>query len=137
MPNIFCLQMRARVISLTINRWRYATSTLSMDTTNLPILVRSIPSSRPSVLIDSRRRMPLGLSSRTTSQTHHRRSCFVFGRRVVDSPNGNQETAVAPWGNRNRVWKNERNAKERKGNKDKEDMNTSFKTYGGKKKKEG
>lgn len=49
------------------------------------------------------RRMPFGLSDPATSQTHHRRPRFVFGRRLVDSPNGNRETAVAPWGNRNRI----------------------------------
>lgn len=136
----FCLTTDARTRDFLdyIDRRRYATSTLSMDATNFSILARSIPSS-PSVLvlIDSRRRMPLGLSGRTTSQTHHRRTCFVFGCRVVDIPSGNQETAVAPWGNRNRVWKYERNAEGRKGDKDKEDKNASFKTYGGKKEKRG
>lgn len=72
-----------------------------------------------------------------SSQTHHRRPCFVFGSWVVDSPSGNRETAVAPRGNRNRVWKYERNAEGRKEDKYKEDKNASFKTYGEKKKKEG
>lgn len=67
--------------------------------TNFPILARSIPLIL--VLIDSGRRMLFGLSGPATSQTHHRRLRFVFGRRLVDSPDGNRETTVVPRGNRN------------------------------------
>lgn len=122
---------------MTIDHRRYATSILSMDATNFPILARSIPSSRSSpslsILVDDCR----------SDYPAERRTRHIIDDRalssaaVVDSSSGNQETAVAPRGNRNRVWKYERNAEGRKEDKDKEDKTQASRLTGGKKEKRG